>query len=932
MKLPTLVPTLLVAVLLAPAAGGQASLVDDDIRFAENLARYRYFSLAEDVLAGVREGRLDDAQAGNVLLTEAVIRRRASESTADDEKRSKWLGEAIDKLSDWSKTGSAFALHERRPEALEHLVAALGDRGRLRASQAEQDSARADTLRALADKDFAEADAALTQLAKEYELRASQADGLEQTDLAGQYRARAAETFYKRGLNNIDWADVSPEREHRLEQAREALIEFQWALDEEKLSQYYALHLQGVIARKLGDLDEAAAIQAEVLERGQWYWDNITGDPLAMAQVTELFDRAWGEQATMAAAAGNVDAGSAIIAAMRDAHDKGGREYGRVGLTVLLDWAEVLALAGQQGKAGDLIKLVSDRGASLPEGERARDMLATTLSSGSGSLSGGSPAVLMAAARGLYDRREFGEAAFFYLNAAASLASEADRRQHAVEAWTGAGRALSQEKRYLEASLAFEQALDAAVDLGLDAEAQANTAASMYTNLDRRYRVTGHAFDKRLRDAARERLIAMGIGENLVFLQAKEKFVEAGMASPPDLKLYAEAQADFESVPATAADYERALVYTARCLAAAGRHDEALAAFDAMIARSSDATRTPTTTQARATREVALGEALNYKAQLLLDPALGRPAEALELLSGFETLLPSQPGLIESVKYLRISAQAALGDVDAARAALEELRVFRPESGYARLAAFELSQAALKASEAADDPAVQRRLLAEAADAMWTYNELAGFPSYGNLVGCADWYARVGRHDMAARAYAKALEVFDRPSGGASASQLDDTRINYALSLDALKEFGKSRPLWEDLLARGHKDFRVMAGAASCFGGWLEADAEGNVVEVRGSGDFERAYELWVEVHRFAATLRPQKIWWQSKLGAIYARYQSGAANPAHLVEARKVLDSVRLQNPDYDEQTLPDLPPEQSYSPAFKPLFKYLERKVPAR
>jgi hypothetical protein len=954
MRAPTLTLVLALAAAgwlagAAPAQSRAATLVEDDVRFAENLAKFGYYELASEVLAAIKSRKTSTEEEGSVGFAEARILKRASENTADDALRLKLQTQAIDILHDWSQPGTAYAFHPRRPDALGDLASLYQQRGTLRARTAREDPARADTLRELADKDFAQADATLTSLQADFEKRAEQAAAMEDADLQQALHNEAAATYYKLGLNGLDWAEVAQDPAYRLEKAFDALVDFQWEQTEETLGQYGALHYQGVARHRQAALEEdedarqvlyaeALEIQDEVLEKGRWYWEHLVAvpeterDPAVALLVAEVFDRAWGGKAFVHADAGDLAKAEAAIDTMLAEHDKARQPFPRAGFDVLLDWAEVLRGVGSNARSGELIKLVADGAASLPQGERARRLLADIFAGGSVGTNA-SPTVLLAAARGLFDKGEFAEAAYAYASAAAAATSPRDRQAVAVDAWLGAGRALSQVKRHLEAGLAHERALAAAVELGADEDTRQSAAGGMYNAYSARFNETREEYDKALRDKASRKLAELGIEGDIPFFRALERFAEAVSARPPQPALYRAAREEFEAAGPSAPSYERALVAIARCLVGEERHDEALAAFDAVFARAQDPALKPANTTAQSKRDAALAEAYNYKAEVLLDPAVGRPEEALRLLEGFEAKLPGQPAFIESVKSLRVRAFCRLARYDEAEAELAALLEFRAGSAYARVAAFDVAQALATASEAArtsGDTATRRDLLSRAAAAMWTYNELAGFVSFANLVTNGDWYAQVGSHAEAARAYQQAVEAFDRADAGVSPAQLDEARLGLAAALTQLREFGKARPYWQDLVARRPTDPRVLRGAARGFGGWLEPGPDGSVSQVDGSGDHQRASELWTGIHERSKTLQPQEIWWESKLGALYAFYRLGASQPQALLDARRVLDQLKLLYPEYDATTIGSLPPEQRYEPLYKPLFEYLDKKVP--
>ncbi|MGQ0554196.1 MAG: hypothetical protein ACT4PU_13365 [Planctomycetota bacterium] len=923
------------APLIAPCAADDDATrrVADDIRFAENLSRARYFRLADEVLQEIRKEKLSDELTGEVALAEARLRKRAAELSNDDTKRLEWLTRGVDLLFDWGQDGSSWIYHPRRPEALEDLAALLQARGKLRAQMrgAESDPARAEALRSLAEADFQQAEVTLTTLDREYMSRAGQAESDEKSDLAAQLKDRAGFSKFQRGLNSLEWAEVSKERELRLDKALTAFDDYLWSLEEERLSQYFALHYVGIVNHRLGNFDEALSIQSDVLTQARYYWDDYRGDPTQDGYITDLFDRTWYAQAQAHLAKDALDAAMASMDTLLAEHERGQRSISRTGYQALLDWAETLQSLGRGARAAELVKLVADQAASFPEGQRANDLLASLASEGTLE---GSASTYIAAAKGLIEQQKFADAAFQYLRAAGSLRDAGERETYALEAWMGAGRAYRQQRRYLEAGLAFERALATATELKAPIEAVGAAASGLSDAFDKRYKETRDPFDKALRDEASSRLSALGVVGDLPFTQAKEKFDVATLSQPPDLALLAEAREQFAGVAETASVYERALVLVARCLAAEGRPTEALAQFDVLLKRAADPKFTPAGVEGRDKREGALAEALNYKATLLLDPAVKRPAEALTLLAGFEVKLPRQPTFIESVKALRARAYIQLKDAAKAEEAFADLREYKADGAMSRIVAFELAQflsAQAAEAETAGDLPRSRDLLSRAADALWANNELSAFASYSNLMGNADWYARAGRHDRATVAYQKALDVFARPGSGVDAARLDQTRLGLATSWNELKEFGRARPLWLDLKTRNPTNLTMLRGAARGFGGWLELQPDGSVTEIAGSGDFDEAQELWSTIFQSARPLEPQKLYWESKLGIIYAYYREGAARPELLKDARIVLADLLVLKPDLDEQTSQELPPEQRYAPPLKPLFKYLDRKLPA-
>ena len=73
-----------------------------------------------------------------------------------------------------------------------------------------------------------------------------------------------------------------------------------------------------------------------------------------------------------------------------------------------------------------------------------------------------------------------------------------------------------------------------------------------------------------------------------------------------------------------------------------------------------------------------------------------------------------------------------------------------------------------------------------------------------------------------------------------------------------------------------------------------------------------------------------QEPWWTAKLGAVYCKYRQGTEDPQAFNEARKVIGNQQLLTPNYDEDTMAGLEPEQQFEPRFKKLFRHLDGKIP--
>ena len=915
----------------AQSAGGEGDAearAADDVRFAENLARYRYFDLAIALLDELETDDAGDHVRGLLQHTHARVLRRAAESTADDTDRLRWLTESIDLLRDWGNAVSQWSHHDRRTQALQDLAEMLNMRGAMHGERGE---------RSLAEADFKDAEDAYKTLQDDAEELADFYDSNGQEDAADEMQQLWVIGYYWRGKNAIDWAEFASDRSYRLERAQELLTDFQWEVEGGSLLLFWAQFYEAkALALQEQYVDAVDLLQGTLQNVTEDFWDYLDEfGPQPRRVIADLMDALWGALAEYQVAAGDLAAAEGVIATMRAQHAKTEQPMGRTGYQVLLDWAETLSAQGQSSEASDIVKLVSDEAVGLPEGERARRLMAGMVDSGN--ITDLSAGVLLASADGKYQEQEFAAAALLFQRGLAAIANATERQQFELQGWEGVARSLRRDRRYLEAALAYERLLDVAVARG-QTDIVDQAARLMHDSFDRRYGETGSAFDKGLRDTAARRLTELGIEADVVFAGAKEIYDDAAALARvesqkpqasdrdfgPSRAQFEAAAAAFADVDASAPSYESALVYHARSLAGAGKTDEALAQFDVMLERAAAPAHEPTSNDARNKREAAVAQAVYYKAELLLDDAVRRPDEALTLIAGFETRFAKQTGFFEQVKYQRVKAHTLRKAPRDADEALADLIDFNSNSAFVSAGAF----LAARCFKDAADEAADKQLLERAAELMWIYCERSGFASFSNTLACGDWFLEVGRHKDAERAYAAAEDAW---AGRIDDRNVDQARMGLARALDLQKDFGKSRRYWLDLVDRNPRDPGVLMGAGRSFGGWLEKDASGNIVEIKGSGNFQQAFDLWETLHRGqGGEYKYKELWWESKLGALYAYYMLGATDPSKLVDARKVLNNQMLLTPRFEQDILETLDEQDRFEPRFHEFFKHLDRKLP--
>jgi tetratricopeptide (TPR) repeat protein len=938
----TLAGLLFLALPVSASDREQAKLLADDLRFAESLAVSRYFELANDVvtdtmstIAGLRTE--DASLEGDASLVKARIAVRRSEATADAVLRLTSLSNAIDELRNWSKPGSTYAYLNRMTDALEDLAKALGERGK---EYTIQVAAGNEAAIASANADFKEADGVYRELRKQALKHASQLEGEEKIDDAMSMQSKAALTYYLRGLNSVNWADVASDREFRLEQAIEMVDEFLWEVGEDSLVYYSATYEMARAYAKLGELDDARELLENVLELGlPFFWEDkeqniviITNDQFspAMRQIIgALFDSVWGYLALLDADAGNLSAASDRIDAMLAEHAEKQVPMRREGHEVLLTWAKKLSDLGKTDEASQLALRVAEEGDGTPAGGRAKVFLSSLITSGSVVID--SPDALMSAADGFNKEKNYSQAAFYFERTASTADTPELRRTYAFEAWINAGRALRNQSRHLEAAVAFEQALDTATELFPDqVDKQELAAERFYQSYASRYAETQSPFDKQLRDKASQRILDLGLELDVQFTKALEAFRDL---PPDDTQRPLIVFEEFEAVPESSTNYERALVYAARCLEAAGQLEEAHKRFTQIEDRATDPKLEPTNDAQRNKREIALAEARYFHAQLLLEDSVNKPEEALKILDNFESEAPGQVSFHPRVKWQRVMAHAKANQVEEAESALEVLRESPGvQPTFITSAAYRVATTLKAESDRleVEDAGRSNELLRRAAQALEVYAEADGFSSFRNLLTIGEWYLAAGDNTDALRLFEKAEQVHgDNPD--VTEQSMDSARIGQARSLDVGLDFARSRPIWMDLLNRNPSKFSIKRGAARSLGGWLQIQDDGSIVEIAGAGDYDMAHNIWAELFKSTkGNGRYSQLYWESKLGSLDTWYRQRAADPEKARQARTVLSQLQLFQPNYDKDTVDVLEPELRYEPLYAPYFRYLDKRLP--
>ena len=86
------------ASLPTPQEENQMTLVQDDLDYAVDLARYRYFDLANEYVNQIRKGTLTDEEKEILQITNASILKLASEYSTDENERLDFYKQAIEQF------------------------------------------------------------------------------------------------------------------------------------------------------------------------------------------------------------------------------------------------------------------------------------------------------------------------------------------------------------------------------------------------------------------------------------------------------------------------------------------------------------------------------------------------------------------------------------------------------------------------------------------------------------------------------------------------------------------------------------------------------------------------------------------------------------------------------------------------------------------
>lgn len=947
---------------LSAAAFDEAANLKDDIRFSRDLARWRFFDLAVDWLAQIeKRPDLDPDLRIEVMLAKATISRLASENALTDEARKKFYDEAIRHYREALDSMGPVMTRRKAEAIVDGLASVLLNKGTFYAKLYERireeggSEEQANEARLAAEEAFKEAVRVLNAAYSEL------VDVVDAAPEEEQKRLRDLTLFalYRKGEAYYRWALLYPEqefsREDYLTKAKEALVDYLWEAGDESIWALWAYYYQGLIDHELARIRPQEATSHDESALASLFF--IVGEyGIDFSQLPGLGDaerdfvlglaeqayaaiaRIYREAARRFESAPDLDDTTdlsdvafayqligdekwqlskpvfrpALVQGLRNAAvhfvdeliqktARHGLEPTEEGWRARLEKALTLIDAGRTSEALVIVKEVAEKNEGNAVGRLAQKMLGDLLEEAPAGEQ--PPSVLRLAMDGLLQEERWLDAIAVGHDLIRACRSEEDQRTYVPQAWKDIGSCYLQLGRFLEAALAFEEGFEAAMRLG-DDEAQSELALEAYNAWDRRYRETKDPFDQKQRNRVRDLVTRLGASSDIQFLVAREAFSNAVAEKDP-----AKAKAAFEKaireldkVGEDSTYYERALVLKARALAGAGKPEQAIAVFDSLLERAREV-GVAHNKKLAAQRGIALAECHFYKAQVLLD--LGKYADVLATLEGFEENYPTRTAFFPAVSYFRVRALVGLGRPEEAEKVLAEMETKYPKDRTLPYAFNSVALGYFEAYRTAEDPQSKEALakLRKAAEYLERYNQLTGYRSFQNARNVADWYKILGEYELAADAYARLLERFGKnPAYRRTIDQ--EVKRDYADVLLELRRFQDALPLWREVYQSNRRNREIVRKYALCLGGWLEEKENRGLyeyIEVPGAGQYEEAMNKWQELKKgiedAGDKLSPD--WWEAVTNFFYCAYQLSKQKPEVKQTALKVIANYKALYPD---------------------------------
>ncbi len=467
------------------------------------------------------------------------------------------------------------------------------------------------------------------------------------------------------------------------------------------------------------------------------------------------------------------------------------------------------------------------------------------------------------------------------------------------------GNIYLKQERTLEAALAFREGV--AVYAGGDLEKDGTNSRAfnkLMTRLVPPTETTG-AMANLLKES--ERLVAehSAEGAGAIMFASGNKLERK--------KEYDAAIGKYKQVPLEDNFGELALVQTGLCLVRLKRLDEALTIFDRYLTVIIPDPQYDTESPVRkGKRKQALATAEFYRAVVLYSKKDHQGT--VDQLAGFAERHRNQDSLTRSSYSLTMRAHLALKQVKQARAALDALKDFAPDSPVTAKASTSMYLTLSKQRKGSENTDEGRVLLQTMAELLEVSNAV-GSPTYGSLWNEASHWIDLGND-------AKALAALRRVHSRFGATEDADTlkKINSfvipqlaRLLLDNHEVIEASELLTPLAMEEiNDESSRVLGKQATVLfarslAGWLEGGQNGKpIVEVPGTGGDVALFKFaTTELNAQAASAGSFScLWFELKFMVIYTTYQWGKIDSSLAASVKTQLNSIsgQMSNTSWDD------------------------------
>ncbi|MHC4942932.1 MAG: tetratricopeptide repeat protein [Planctomycetota bacterium] len=930
--------------------------VEDDLEFAVNLARNRYFDLADEFVERIKKQKLTDDEKSTLLLTNASILKLASENETDERKRTKYYQDAIARFTEFVDYNTHHPKFDESRLDLARVKVNLGQYLCKKMQLTEDPEKRADWQAECKDH-FGTGIELFSDLQRVFRNNSEVYQESGDQEMADEFFTLFRKTTYEMAVAYYYWAlTYDPDefnREDYLERSIDTLDDYIWESPEDDFYALWAYIYQGMAYMELGNYSDALDLAMQV-------YDPDTGVDLDQTKgltpeyaklITDITETAYFHVARIYTRMGEYEQADQTVENMVEQFTSRGMEMSPLGDQARLVQARALmemSDAESADRAAQICKDVGDRNPSNDVGREAKIILKSIIEGASSDPSRGtislSPDVLFAAAEGAKLEQNYRDAIKAYMKVLEAANTTELKKQFLTRCWNAIGECYSKLKRYLEASIAYERGFTDP-DRGPDKEIFESNAMNWYGALTQRHKETKDSYDEKKKKAARNRLVQLNVSTDLRFMIANDKFNKAltlddGPAKDQGLQ---DALEEFDQMDKQSAYYERSMVYKARCYFEMKKYDDALKEFDdfrAYIGRVG----TPGTPKQKTKRVQAQAEEAYWRSENFL--RMKKYEETLACLDGFENTFKNQTDFIPAVVYNRMLAKLGLEDFQTGEKLYKEMESTSPDSIRIPAAAYYLARSfnekadAIRGDVESEPSREYLQFRKKCAEYMYIYCEKSNFDSFTNLKNVCEWYKELGDYgeksawEISKRYYEKLIKEF-----GKNPEHKDEIESSayrgYGEVLLSLHDFQTARPIWLKLLNANKKSITVLRATGRCLGGWLEYRS-GSWVEIPGAGVYapdpadkrdpnkiylDTALGIWNYVLRGIddAGNKYSPEWWEAKFSTAYVVYRAGEQYPSYFEVAKRVIDNQKLFRPELG-------------GPDMRRKFSYLEKTIKKR